>query len=428
MPRLKQGVAKESEMQMKEVYMKHRAAIISVAVIVAMICVAGCDSQQKSGASAQQSSSNSAPHVAKVSWSGTYKAEVQDPAYGSTAFTLDVPTGWKFAGTILRPGGCHPPAYPAAGLSYTSLGPDGVSAFEQLPGVSWTWASNGYNFMGAKCPSNMKIDSAAGFLLNIAVPTLHPDAKSVTMLPLDSKFQAALVTNSQQATDQLRRNGLQGKAFQDAAQVRVEFERNGQQLEELEFAVIDCQEAQAQAAMGRPYTRLICNSRGTAIMRAPMGHLDDLRAHKPAFQQINQAWDQRVIHDMQSNFQQMQEASNRQFQAMTQHYADVNQNLLARSRAQDAQRAAGTAAAMRADANTQAAIDHSAQRTVQYSLDRQTFINPSTGQKIEASSEYNHQWLSSDGSTLIQTQNPSLDPNGVVYPVQQSWTELIPAN
>jgi hypothetical protein len=36
-----------------------------------------------------------------------------------------------------------------------------------------------------------------------------------------------------------------------------------------------------------------------------------------------------------------------------------------------------------------------------------------------------YQWLSSDGKTLIQT-NDTLDPNGVVYPVSQSWTELVP--
>jgi hypothetical protein len=34
--------------------------------------------------------------------------------------------------------------------------------------------------------------------------------------------------------------------------------------------------------------------------------------------------------------------------------------------------------------------------------------------------------MSSDGSTLIQTNDHSLDPNGQVYPVSQSWTELVP--
>jgi hypothetical protein len=344
-----------------------------------------------------------------------------------TAFTIDVPNGWKFAGTILRPAGCHAAAYPAAGLSYSMVSPDGISAYMGLPGVSWTSSSNGTNFQGPRCPSNMNIDSAAGLLLNIAVPQLHPNAKSVNLVPLNPKMQAALATNSEQATEQLRRYGLQGKAIQDAAQVRVEYDLNGQPVEEMDFVVIDCQQTQFQAVMQRPYTRLSCHSRGTAITRAPKGHLDQMIAHTPAFQQIDNEWDQRVIHDMNTNFQQMQAASDRQFKAMTAHYAQVNQDLIARSQAQDAQREAGTRAAMQSDANNQAAIDHAAQRTVQYSLDRQTFINPSTGQKIEASDQYNHQWVSSDGSTLIQTQDNS-DPNGAVYPVSQSWTELIPAN
>jgi hypothetical protein len=415
-------------MGLKEVVMKHRVAILTGAAVLVIIGVAGCHSQQKNDAPAAQQASGSSAHAASSAWTSSHKAEITDPAYGMTAFTIDVPNGWKFAGTILRPGGCHAPAYPAAGLSYAELGPDGVSAYMVLPGVSWTGSSNGYNFQGQKCPSNINIDSAAGFLLNIAVPILHPYAQTVTVVPLDPKFEAALAANSEQATTNLRRNGIQGKAIQDAARVHVEYELNGQLVDEAVFATVNCQETQAQATMGRPYTRLICNSTGTSIIRAPKGHLDEITAHKPALQQINNEWNQRVIQDMTSKFQQLQEASNRQFQEMTQHYAEVNQNLLARSRAADAQRAAGTASAMRNDANTQSAIDNAAHQTSLYSLDRQTFINPSTGQKIEASNQYNHQWMSSDGSTLIQTQDHSLDPNGSVYPVSQSWVELIPSN
>jgi hypothetical protein len=415
-------------MDLKGGMMKHRVAMMSGAVVLVMIGVSGCFSQQKNNAPAAQRSSGGSAHPVSSAWSGSHSAEISDPAYGMAAFTIDVPNGWKFAGTILRPAGCHASAYPAAGLSYSVLSPDGVSAYMVLPGVSWTGSSNGYNFQGQKCPSNINIDSAAGLLLNIAVPSLHPDAKSVTVLPLDPKFQAALAANSEQATADLRRNGLQGRAIQDAARVRVEYELNGQPIEELEFTVVDCQQTQAQATMGRPYTRLICYSRGTSIIRAPKGHLDEMIAHKPAFQQINSAWNQRVIQDMTSRFQQMQEASNRQFQQMTEHYAKVNQDLIARSRQEDNVRADGTRKAIMIDRDAQAATDHSAQRTAQFSLDRQTFINPSTGEKIEASNQYNHQWMSSDGSTLIQTQDHTLDPNGVVYPVSQSWTELIPSN
>jgi hypothetical protein len=34
--------------------------------------------------------------------------------------------------------------------------------------------------------------------------------------------------------------------------------------------------------------------------------------------------------------------------------------------------------------------------------------------------------MSSDGTTLIQTDDHTFDPNGQVYPVSQSWTALVP--
>jgi hypothetical protein len=82
--------------------------------------------------------------------------------------------------------------------------------------------------------------------------------------------------------------------------------------------------------------------------------------------------------------------------------------------------------AIRVSACPRRRFDGAAHNTVNYSLDRKDYINPSTGQTINASSEYNHQWMSSDGSTLIQTNDHSYDPNGAVYPVSQSWLELVP--
>ncbi len=142
----------------------------------------------------------------------------------------------------------------------------------------------------------------------------------------------------------------------DAAQIRVEDELNGTPIEEMLFAIINCREVQVQ--FPRPYNRLICNSMGTSITRAPQGHLDEMIAHRPAPPQINDDWNSRIIQSMRSQFQQIQDASNLRFQEITQHYAQVNQDLLARSRQQDAVRAAGTAAAMRNDASAQAAIDN----------------------------------------------------------------------
>jgi len=122
-------------------------------------------------------------NAADVSWSGTRKAEITDPQYQMTAYTLEVPAGWKFAGAIARDPGCHAKG---PGLKFTMQSPDGLTAMVFLPGMSWTWTTSPsmQKIMESQhCPA-VDIDSAASFLVNIAVPNMHPKAKIVSVLPL----------------------------------------------------------------------------------------------------------------------------------------------------------------------------------------------------------------------------------------------------
>lgn len=410
-------------MDLGEILMRHKRTIFSGAAVAMLISVAACHSQQKTSNAVQQTGTTSR-HAVSVAWSGTTRSEVKDPAYGTTAITINTPIGWKFVGTILRPAGCHPPAFPAAGLSYTALSPDGITAFEMLPGSTWSWTSNGYNVTGPKCPSNMNIDTADAFLLNIAIPNLHPDAKVVAVLPNPQSTQDWLAQRNQEGTAQLRQYGLRGRAITDYGRVRIAYERNGQPVEEIVGTGISCQEVQMAMPMQRPYTQRTCNSTGTSIVRAPRGYLDSLKRIPPP--ELNNDWNSRVIQDMKTQFQQFQAASNRQFQALHQQMEDNTRQILHNGQRFNQQLRSTAQSAMRADAAQQSAIDDAAHQASLHALDRQTFINPGTGQKIEASSEYNHQWISSDNNTLIQTQDPTFDPNGSVYPISQSWTELVP--
>ncbi len=412
---------------MREVFMRFKAAILSTVTVLALIGVTGCFSQQRTSSDPTQQSAAGSSHAA---FAGARKADVVDPAYQMTAYTVNVPAGYKVVGAILRPGGCHPPPTPASGLSYTVLGPGGLTAYMSLPGVSWTWTSNGSNVASPKCPSNINIDTAAGLLVNIAVPNLHPNATAVTVVPLPQNIQDSIAANNQKN----RGYGPQGRQFQDFAHVRVEYELNGHAVEESLSAMIDCIESKAipmPGGIGQPvrpgFTRRNCSSRGTMITRAPKGHLQDALKNDPGFPQVNPAWDQRVIHDMTANFQQMQAASNAQFQAIQEHFKEQGEQRMEQGRQFQAGLQDSTNRALQNDRNTQAATDHAAHQTALYSLDRQTFINPSTGQKIEASNQYDHQWMSSDGQTLIQSQG-SNDPNGSVDPGRQSWVELVPTN
>jgi hypothetical protein len=90
-----------------------------------------------------------------------------------TAYTLDVPSGWKFAGTIARDPGCHSNG---ASLKYTMQSTDGLTGVVIMPGVTWNWRSNPQMqkiMASSHCPA-VDLDSATSFLINIAVPTLDP--------------------------------------------------------------------------------------------------------------------------------------------------------------------------------------------------------------------------------------------------------------
>jgi hypothetical protein len=422
---------------MKEWIMIQRFVVLGgLAVVILASAAVGCDSQEKAQPGAAVDHASAAGHLAGASWSSTRKAEITDPQYQMTAYTMEVPAGWKFAGAIVRPGGCHSVG---AGLSYTEQSQDGVTAIVALPGVTWSWNTSEQRrkFMEqAHCPG-IDIDSAASFLVNIAVQNLHPNAKVIEVLPLLPEGQANLAKQLEQMKQSNTAMAAQyhqepQKLTLDGARVRVQYERDGKPVEELIVSVVSCTGSKQMALYGQPASeQRLCTSRGTWMTRTRQGHLDELMA-RPEYKAlgktltINHDWDNRLAADMQAAFQRAQAQNNAQFQAnLKANQAQFDQRIQQQKQF-DANLRAHTDQVLAQDRARQQAIDDSAHQTALYSLDRQEFKNPNTGQTIEASSQYNHQWVSSDGSTLIQTNDHSYDPNGQVYPVNQSWTELVP--
>jgi hypothetical protein len=374
--------------------------------------------------------------VAAALWSDTRKTVITDPQYQMTAYTMDAPANWKFAGTIARDPGCHASA---VGVKFSLQSPDGSTAIAVLPGMTWAWttsASMQKMMEQSHCPG-VDIDSAAAFLVNIAVPNLRPNAKIVSVLPLDAEGQASLATQLQQMREQNEAMARQyrlppQKINLEGARVRLLYVRGGHPVEEQILSVVQCTESQFPAMYAQPaYVRRTCSSRTEVIYRTAPGHLDafidspQLKAFNKSVQADAQ-WNGRVNQDAMAAFKRFQASNDRQFQAMLQKGRDDTARMLANGKAFQDQQRASTNAALAGDRAQQAAIDQSAHATALNSLDRQEFRNPNTGQVIEASNQYNHQWISSDGSTLIQTDDHTLNPNGVVYPVSQSWTELEP--
>jgi hypothetical protein len=433
---------------MREILTKHRnAMVIGLAVVMLMSVTVGCESKSGDPGSGGAGEGAASPGQAAAgragsgqasgaSWSSTRHVEIADPQYQMTAYTMDVPSGWKFAGAIVRPGGCHANG---AGLSYTVQSPDGVTAIVGLPGVAWTWNTSEQKrkFMEqSHCPG-IDIDSASSFLVNIAVPNLHPHAKVVSVQQLLPEGQAALAKQLEQmkqsnATMAAQYGQQPQKLTLDGARVRVQYERDGKQIEEQIVSVVNCTTSKQMAMFNQPAAeQRMCTSRGTWITRTSQGQLDTFLARSEVKAlgktlTINHEWDNKLAADMQAKFNQFQAQNNAQFQAnLKANQAQFDQRIQQQKQF-DANLRQSTDRAIAQDRARQAAIDNSAHQTALYSLDRQEFKNPNTGQTIEASSQYNHQWISSDGSTLIQTNDHGYDPNGQVYPVSQSWSELVP--
>jgi hypothetical protein len=223
---------------------------------------------------------------------------------------------------------------------------------------------------------------------------------------------------------------MQMKHLVDFGRVRLEYSLNGQQVDEQMGVVLTCDET-AQPAMPllrRPaMTKRNCFTHGTYFTRAPHGHLEEVFAGKLPPPQIDHKWDSDVVQQMRQAFGQMQAASDAQFQANQKHFQDQTNQMLANGRAFQANLQNQTNSAMAADAQRQNAIDHAAHQQVLDSLNRQDFVDPNTGRRIETSNQYSHSWIGSDG-TVVLNSDPTYNPNGEINPVRESFTELVPEN
>src|SRR5262249_9791857 len=104
-------------------------------------------------------------------------------------------------------------------------------------------------------------------------------------------------------------------------------------------------------------------------------------------------------------------ASRAQFQQSMAAQAQMHQQFMA-------QMQASTDASM-ANANaSMAARASAAYRWVNYALDQQTVLNPSTGQISNVSNAYTYTW--SNGTTTYQTNDSNANPNGLI---SGTWTK-----
>ncbi|MGA8941029.1 MAG: hypothetical protein WB439_17835 [Acidobacteriaceae bacterium] len=158
------------------------AILCIIASLTTLGCRSGASTTSADPVSGFYSSATTHTGATRVSFTGAQRVAINDPQFGMTAITLDIPTGWKFVGQIVNPPGCH--SVPDS-ADMTALGQDGVTAVIVLPMVQWT-VTPGNNRISQgnaqKCPP-VNITTASDFLVKIAIPNMHPGAKVEDLLP-----------------------------------------------------------------------------------------------------------------------------------------------------------------------------------------------------------------------------------------------------
>jgi hypothetical protein len=385
-------------------------------------------------------------HSSRLAWSGTHTVEARDPHFQMTAFTLEVPNGWKYAGEIgiSGQGTCHAGA---PSLRLTMESPDGLYKVMQLPGVNWGAANAQraeYDMARKGCPP-VEIFSAADFFAYILLPELHPGAKIVEVLgpgpgletAMQDKYQTAYANN--QMFSQALGSPMPQFLF-DGAQVRIQFDKNGTPMEEVLSGFVQCNEMR----MPQGFSTRNCNMSNMSLIQAPLGQLDALLA-TPEFaammksKQANRDWVDMQEREQQTQNQnginqilrdrgqfnamlaQSQTAFQAQYQANQAFYDTLNrgaqqfnhqlqvngQNFLANAQQQQARQ------------------DDQAHKFALWAGDKQENINPYNGQTVVTSNKYAQQWISNDGRVAVGTQN-GVNPNDYVGPGGPTFAPMTP--
>jgi hypothetical protein len=137
-----------------------------------------------------------------------------------------------------------------------------------------------------------------------------------------------------------------------------------------------------------------------------------LPAWQQAWIQRNQQQTNRLMAKNREDTQAAMQASSQQFQhnmAVQQHMHEQFMATMQR----------GTDMSMARTQQNMNARSTATSDWVDYSLDRQTVLDPATGQVSKVSSQYSYTWMDSSGKVSYQTNDVNANPNGSL---QGNWT------
>ncbi len=341
---------------------------------------------------------------------------IVDPAYGIKAFTISIPAGWKFEGTVLPGPECSRVPMPV----FRAYSPDGLTEMRLLPAFNWTFHPGIKGFRPVNgCLAYAGPMSAEDFLKHYVEMIAGNGMHVVGPMALGAAYQQRVAGVARN----MNRIGPNIHGSADAAAVRIETVNGTFVIEQRLRAYVEC-----RIATSGPDANGGGCSAHVDVERAPKGKLDALcglvDAHDLVRTPHEDAWLQRVQQTLMQRAREDQARLTRQEQAGQAMLKRQFDDFMATSqlnheafmaRQESSFRSAMNNANAAMNARTTAASDW-----VDYALDQQTVVGQ--GGLAKVSSSYAHTWSSTVGNQTqwFQTNDANANPNGAL---SGNWTE-----
>jgi hypothetical protein len=353
-----------------------------------------------------------------------------DPAYGTKAFNISIPAGWKFQGIVLPGPECSRLPFPV----FRAYSRDGLQEIRLQPVFNWTFHPTNRAFRPVPgCLGFTGPVSAADFLNKYEEMIASNGLHVIGPMPVGALYQKRVAQVAKNVTGGDPR--IHGSS--DAAAVRVETLNGTFVIEQRLRAYVECR---VSAGPIDP------NGGGCSahidVERAPKGKLDALCAlvdahdlantpfEMPWVMQVQQTLTQRAQQDfnkltqqekagsamLKKQFDDFMATSQRNHEAfMAQQESSFRSHEAFMAQQESSFHSSMNNANAAMNARTTAASDW-----VDYSLDQQTVTGQGGTEKV--SSAYNQTWSSTVGNqtTWYQTNDPNANPNGVL---PGNWTQ-----
>ena len=338
-------------------------------------------------------------------------ATIADPTLNDIkAFTVTIPAGWKFQGTVVRGPECHPISFPV----FRAYSSDGLSEMRLLPAFDWSFHPAINMKTVAGCLPIQGTLTAAQFLDHF-VELIPGGVHVVGPMAIAPLYRARIEKFGANANSSMPSL----KTTVDTAADRVETVNGSFVIEQRVRVWVECR---TTGNIGK-FSGGGCSAH-VDVVRAPKGRLDALVAlvdshdlTKPVNDpQWLAVYMQRQQREGAERLRALGEIEARQNRMLRAQFEQIQATMQRNHEAFMAQQESQFRSAMNNANNAMNARTTAASDWVDYALDQQTVTG--SGGTVKVSSAYSQTW-SNGQNQWFQTNNPNANPNGVL---PGNWT------